>query len=104
MIGGIQSGHMPWAITVVVMSMVSLAYQFKMQNEAFYSGASEGRRERSSDRAGSTQPVESVFATVPMIALAVGCVGLAWLVWPGLEHPYLIGPAAEVLMRGVVAP
>ncbi len=45
-----------------------------------------------------------LIATLPMILLAIGCVALSLLALPGLEHPLLIGPAADVLMQGVWTP
>ena len=80
---------------------MTLAYQLKVQKEAFYSSESptEDRgpfavREPASIR-------EPAFMAVPMIVLAIGCMALSFLTLTGLERPFLVGPAMEVLMRGV---
>jgi multicomponent Na+:H+ antiporter subunit D len=101
---GIQTGHTPWAVTVVVISIVALAYQLKVQQQAFYSDAESTADERLSAGGQPQRIPESLFATVPLILLAIGCVGTALLALPGLEHPLLIGPAADALMRGVWTP
>jgi formate hydrogenlyase subunit 3/multisubunit Na+/H+ antiporter MnhD subunit len=99
-VAGIQAGYTGWAILVVVMSIVALAYQLKVQKEAFYS--SSGPAEDGSLLVGAKpQRIrEPAFMAVPMILLAIGCVALSLLVLTGLERPILLGPAAEVLMRG----
>lgn len=92
-VAAVQAGHTGWAIVAVFMSIVTLAYQLKVQKEAFYSndGSMSDRSHRVS---------EPVFMAVPMILLAVGCVAMSLLAVTGLEHPILVGPAAEVLMMG----
>jgi NADH:ubiquinone oxidoreductase subunit 2 (subunit N) len=95
----IQTGHTPWAITVVVMSIVALAYQLKVQKEAFYSSADSRADDSSYSEIGRVP--EPIFVATPMILLAIGCAGLSLLALKGLEHPFLIGPAADVLMQGV---
>ncbi len=107
----IQTGHTPWAITVVVMSIVALAYQLNVQKEAFYSNADlrtdesanngPTLRDQNLSGIGPTRVSEPIFVATPMILLAIGCAGLSLLALTGLEHPLLIGPAADVLMQGV---
>lgn len=98
----VQCGHMLWAVTIVAMSIVALGYQLKVQRQAF----------DVSDRVASDTPMtgaasrrrdtpEPLMMVMPMLLLAVGCVALSLLALPGLEHPFLIGPAAEVLVEGV---
>ncbi len=94
---GIRTGHPGWAITVVVMSIVALAYQLKVQMWAF--GGSPDLPAESRSPSDS-----SLLLVIPLIVLAIGCVALSLLVLPGLQHPLLVGPAAEVLMRGVWTP
>ena len=99
-VAAIQTGHMGWAILVVVMSIVSLAYLLNVQKEAFYSSDSlveEGPLFAGTEADRIREPV---FMAVPMILLAIGCVALSLLALTGLERPLLVGPAAEVLMNG----
>ncbi len=95
---GIQTDHTAWAVTVVVMSIVALAYQLKVQQRAFY-GTADAPMEKQ-------LPVSEspVLISIPMIVLAIGCIALSLLALSGLEHPLLVGPAADVLMRGVWKP
>jgi multicomponent Na+:H+ antiporter subunit D len=99
-VAGIQAGHTGWAILAVVMSIVALAYQLKVQKEAFYSSGSSPEQSSLSTGAEPQGNWESAFVAVPMILLAIGCVALSLLAVTGLEHPILVGPAAEVLMKG----
>ena len=43
---------------------------------------------------------EPALVAMPMILLAIGCVALSLLALTGLKEPVLVGPAAEVLMKG----
>ena len=63
---------MSWAIAVVVMSIVTLAYQLKVQKEVFRSGAD--LVEENSPSADAREPV---LTAVPMVLLAIGCVALS---------------------------
>jgi NADH:ubiquinone oxidoreductase subunit 2 (subunit N) len=101
-IAAIQAYHTPWAFTVVVMSIVALAYQLKVHKEAFYSSAA--LPEESSADSAPERMREPILIAMPMIILAVGCVALSMLAISGLEHPILVGPAAEVLMQGAWTP
>jgi multicomponent Na+:H+ antiporter subunit D len=103
-VAGIQTGHTLWAITVVAMSIVALAYQLKVQKEAFYSSDNLPENEPPPASAQTQGTREPFLIVMPMVLLAVGCVALSLLVLPGLEHPILIGPAAEALMQGVWTP
>jgi multicomponent Na+:H+ antiporter subunit D len=98
----VQVGHPSWAILVVVMSIVTLAYQLKVQKQAFYSAPP--KETPSNPGATPLRLRESPLIAMPMVLLATGCVGLSLLAVTGLEHPILVGPAAEVLMRGVWTP
>jgi multicomponent Na+:H+ antiporter subunit D len=101
---GIQTEHTLWAITVVVMSIVALAYQLKVQKEAFYDSSSAPDENPLSNTTRLEPINESSFAVVPMILLAIGCAASSLLVITGLEQPILIGPAADALMQGVLTP
>jgi multicomponent Na+:H+ antiporter subunit D len=97
-VAAIQAGHTPWAMAVVVISIVALAYQLKVQTEAFYSEAPAAEEKFVNDAPERVR--EPILIALPMIILAVGCVALSLLALTGLEHPFLVGPAAEVLMQG----
>jgi len=44
-------------------------------------------------------PLETT-SLVVIVLLAVGCLALSLLALTGLKNPILVGPAAEVLMKG----
>ncbi|NIP86976.1 MAG: NADH/ubiquinone/plastoquinone (complex I), partial [Planctomycetales bacterium] len=98
-VAAIQAGHAGWAMVVVVISIVALAYQMKVQKEAFYAGVAAEEPPLARGAAGRWRG-EPVLIAVPMILLAVGCLALSLLALTGLRHPLLLGPAAEVLMSG----
>jgi multicomponent Na+:H+ antiporter subunit D len=99
-VAGIQAGHTGWAIVTVVISMVALAYQLKVQKEAFYSSASAPEGGPLLAVAHPERIAESFFMAMPMIVLAIGCLALSLFVLTGLDRPILVGPAAEVLKSG----
>jgi multicomponent Na+:H+ antiporter subunit D len=99
-VAAIQAGHTGWGILVVVMSVVALAYQLKVQKEAFYSSARSPEESPLSTAVEPERLREPVLMAMPMIVLAIGCVVLSLFALTGLEHPILVGPAAEVLIRG----
>ena len=87
----IQSGAFGFASVAVLMSVVALAYQLKVQRCAMFGARlpdAPARRD------------EPPFMAAAMVALAIGCVGLSALVVGGLESPFLIGPAARALLGG----
>ncbi len=105
-VAGIQASHFGWAATVVVMSIFALAYQLKVQKEAFYSEAGSSDHSAASGPASSDDPdaaraSEPLLIAIPMIVLAIGCAAMSLLTLTGLESPMLVGPAAEVLINGV---
>ena len=103
-VAGIQAGYLGWAVLVVAMSIVTLAYQLKVQKQVFCSGDPTVRlsQENSLMRDGDP-PVaaEPILMALPMIGLAVGCVALSLIALTGMDNPILIGPAAEALLSGV---
>jgi len=99
-VAAIEVGHIGWAILAVFMSIVTLAYQLKVQKEAFYSSAGSPVNGSLSADAGAERIGEPFFMAVSMVLLAVGCLALSLLALSGLKHPILIGPAAEVLIKG----
>jgi multicomponent Na+:H+ antiporter subunit D len=87
----IQAGHYGFALAAVLVSIVTLAYQLKMQREAFFAAPPDGmvqvRR-------------EPRLMALAMILLALGCVALSFAVIPGLGDPWLVGDAQAVLSSG----
>lgn len=87
----VQVGAYGFAVTAVAMSIVTLAYQLKVQRHVFF---------------GVTTPLsariqrEPRMMVVAMIVLAIGCIALSVLVMGGLSTPYLIRPAADTLLSG----
>jgi NADH:ubiquinone oxidoreductase subunit 2 (subunit N) len=88
----VEAGHYGFALVAVLMSLVTLSFQLKVQKYAFFESA----------KAALSQ-VRSVpfMMAAPMVILALLCVGLALLVITGLGAPLLIAPAADALMEGV---
>jgi len=105
-VAAIQTHHIGWAIAVVLMSIVTLTYQLRLQKQAFY-GTGGSRQDQSFEMdsgsatdTSSARSAEPIFIALPMVLLAVGCLALSLLVVTGLKQPILVGPAAEVLMKG----
>lgn len=91
-----QAGHLGWAGLVIVMSIITLAYQLTVCQEIF---GPPGPEEP------GPEPVrEQPGMAAAMIALAIACMALSLLALTDLEHPVLIGPAAEVLTKGMGSP
>lgn len=103
-VAGVQTGHLGWAITVVVISIVALAYQLKVQKEAFFSSGPAEVAGATAQGMGLPHDREPIFAAVSMITLAIGCLALSSLALTGWEHPMLVGPAADALLQGTWSP
>ncbi len=89
----VEVGSLGFAAAAVVMSIVTLAYQFKVQRHVFFGvpAAETVRIQR--------EPKTMAFA---MIVLTAGSIALSLLVVGGLSSPFLIGPAAHILTGGVL--
>ncbi len=88
----VQAGAYGFAAAAVAMSIVTLAYQLKVQRHAFFGAPTS----LATDAQG-----EPRLMAAAMIFLAIGCIALSALVVGGLESPYLVGPAADALLDGV---
>lgn len=90
----VETGAYGLAAVAVVVSILTLTYQLKVQRYAFFNAAPEGaiRSHR-----------EPRLMASAMVALAIGCLGLSALVLSGLHNPLLIGPAARILLGGTFA-
>ena len=76
----------------MLVSIVTLAYQLKVQRMAFFASlpeALQGLRR------------EPPMMALAMILLAAGCIALSFAVLTGLRDPWLIGAAQQVLTMGV---
>jgi multicomponent Na+:H+ antiporter subunit D len=88
----IEAGFYGYAAVAVAVSIVTLAYQLKVQRMAFFSALprtfDELRR-------------EPLLMSLAMVLLASGCIALSFLVLSGLRDPWLIGAAQATLSSGV---
>ena len=89
----VEVGSYGFAATAVVMSIVTLAYQLKVQRHAFF-GAPTSEPARIQR--------EPKMMVVAMIILTAGTIALSLLVIGGLGNPFLIGPAAQILLGGLL--
>lgn len=87
----VQSGSYGFAAVAVAMSIVTLAYQLKVQRYAFFEAPPPVSK---------AMRGEPRLMVIAMVVLAIGCVVLSMLVIAGLSSPYLVGPAAQTLVRG----
>ena len=89
----VEAGSLGFAAAAVAMSIVTLAYQLKLQRHVFFGAP-----------APETAQVQREPKTmaVAMIVLAAGSIALSLLVVGGLSSPFLIGPAAQILIGGVL--
>ena len=88
----IESGYYGFAVAAVLVSIVTLAYQLKVQRMAFFAALPEtlkGLRR------------EPPMMAIAMILLAIGSISLSLAVLTGLREPWLIGTAQQVLSAGV---
>ena len=88
----VESGHYGFAVAAVLVSIVTLAYQLKVQRMAFFATLPEtlkGLRR------------EPPMMALAMILLAIGSISLSLAIFTGLREPWLIGTAQQVLSAGV---
>ena len=88
----IESGHYGFAIAAVLISIVTLAYQLKVQRMAFFAALPDTLKDIQR---------EPPLMALAMIILAIGCIALAFAVLTGLRDPWLIGAAQQVLSSGI---
>jgi multicomponent Na+:H+ antiporter subunit D len=87
----IEAGFYGFAAVAVAISIVTLAYQLKVQRLAFFASLPDSLRELQH---------EPRLMSLAMILLAAGCIALSFLVLGGLRDPWLIGAAQETLSAG----
>jgi multicomponent Na+:H+ antiporter subunit D len=92
----VESGYYGFAAVAVAVSVVTLAYQLKVQRLAFFAPLPKSK-------AWVMQNLrrEPRLMALAMILLAIGCIALSFAVLGGLRDPWLIGAAQEVLTAGV---
>jgi len=88
----VESGHYGFALATVLVSIVTLAYQLKVQRKAFFATLPEAL---------ANLRREPLMMALAMILLAVGCIALSFVALSGLRDPWLIGAAQQVLTSGV---
>jgi multicomponent Na+:H+ antiporter subunit D len=88
----IESGHYGFAALAVVVSIITLAYQLKVQRLAFFASLPKTLRDLGR---------EPRMMALAMILLAIGCIALSFMVVTGLREPWLIGAAQQTLSEGV---
>lgn len=94
-LAAVEAGFIGFAIAAVVVSIMTLAYQLKVQRSAFFATTP------TASKAWRQEPRSMALA---MILLAVACLALSLLVIGGLHDPLFIGPAVETLPAGPFAP
>jgi len=88
----IEGGFYGFGIAVVLVSIVTLAYQLKVQRLAFFASLPEALKDLKR---------EPPMMALAMVLLALGCIALSFFVLTGLRDPWLIGAAQQVLSMGV---
>ncbi len=88
----IEGGFYGFGAAAVLVSIVTLAYQLKVQRMAFFASLPEALK-------GLRR--EPPMMALAMILLALGCIALSFVVLSGLRDPWLIGAAQQVLTMGV---
>lgn len=91
-----EAGHYGFATAAVLVSILTLAYQLKVQRAAFFSALPQTL----GDKAGVLRGEPRMMA-LAMILLAAGCIALSFAVLGGLREPWLIGAAQQTLSSGV---
>jgi len=87
----VEAGFYGFAFVAVAISIVTLAYQLKVQRLAFFASLPDSFRDLRR---------EPLLMSLAMILLAAGCIALSFLVLGGLRDPWLIGAAQETLSAG----
>lgn len=88
----IESGYYGFALAAVLVSIVTLAYQLKVQRMAFFAPLPAALKDVRR---------EPPMMALAMVLLAVGCIALSFAVLTGLRDPWLIGAAQQTLTAGV---
>lgn len=95
MLACVEAGHYGFAATAVLISIVTLGYQLKVQRMAFFAELPE-----SISGAVRSMGREPRLMSLAMILLAAACIALSLLVLGGFRDPWLIGAAQQTLSAG----
>jgi multicomponent Na+:H+ antiporter subunit D len=87
----VQAGRYGFAVIAVLVSIVTLGYQLKVQRGAFFSDLPVALAQVKR---------EPPLMKLSMILLAAGCVALSFAVITGFNDPWLVGEARDVLSGG----
>jgi multicomponent Na+:H+ antiporter subunit D len=87
----VEAGFYAFAAVAVAMSIVTLAYQLKVQRLAFYAASMPGI---------PWHRHEPCLMSAAVIFLAVSCLALSLLMLGGFQDPLMIGPAKDALLAG----
>ena len=93
----VEAGYYGFATAAVLVSILTLAYQLKVQRAAFFSALPRALAGPSGVLRG-----EPRMMALAMILLAAGCIALSFAVLGGLREPWLVGAAQETLSAGVL--
>ncbi|MGR8920152.1 MAG: complex I subunit 5 family protein [Gammaproteobacteria bacterium] len=85
----VEGGFAGFGVLAALVSVVTLAYQLRLQRSVFFAETSAAAAAR-----------EPRLMAAVMIVLAIGCGALSLLVLGGFETPMLIAPAQAVLVAG----
>jgi len=91
----VEAGFYGFAAVAVAVSIITLAYQLKVQRMAFFA-----RLPDNMTAAFRGMHREPRLMSLAMILLAVACVALSFAVLSGLRDPWLIGAAQQTLSAG----
>ena len=87
----VEAGRFGFALTAVLISIVTLGYQLKVQRGAFFAAL---------PGALGTPRREPRLMALSMVLLAAGCIALSFAVITGFADPWLVGDAQDVLSSG----
>ncbi len=87
----VEAGSYGFAAIAVIVSVVTLAYQLKMQRHAFFDALPEMAKAWAG---------EPKLMSAAVVLLAGACLALPLLLLNGLHSPWLIGAAGEALLAG----
>lgn len=92
----VEADYYGFATAAVLVSILTLAYQLKVQRAAFFSALPQALGAATALLRG-----EPRMMALAMILLAGGCIALSFAVLGGLREPWLIGAAQQTLSSGL---
>lgn len=98
-VAAIQSNHGAWALLIVVVSIVTLVYQLRAHRKFFLADDTSIDASQTSSSSVPTR-FENALMTIPVFLLTTVCFLLPICLLGGWDEPFIIGPAANVLLEG----